>query len=348
MKAEYGSTSFVTAKFWKKIKNKNVKCELCPRFCIIKENETGFCKVRKNINGKLYSLVYGKPTSVAIDPIEKKPLFHFFPGTYAFSIGTAGCNMSCKQCQNWEISQSAPEKTFNYDLPPKEIIEKINLFKNKQNISSIAYTYNEPSIFIEYLLDTAKLAKKAKIKNTYHSCGFINLKPLKEICKYLDAANIDLKYFSNKIYKEISLGALDPVLETIKYIHSKKIWLEITNLIIPTINDSEKMIKDMCKWIFDNIGENVPLHFSRFYPSYKLEYLPPTPIQLLERAAKIAKSTGIKFVYIGNVFGNPLENTYCPSCNKIIIERFGYEIKQINLKNGKCKFCGEKIPGVFK
>ncbi|MCX7794847.1 MAG: AmmeMemoRadiSam system radical SAM enzyme, partial [Thermodesulfovibrionales bacterium] len=243
MKGEFGAISQKLALFWKKDKNKKVRCELCPRFCIINENEKGFCRVRKNINGKLYSLVYSRPTSIGIDPIEKKPLFHFLPGTYAFSIGTAGCNLACKHCQNWEISQNDPERTYNYFLPPETIIQKIKSFNNKKIISSIAYTYNEPSIFIEYLLDIAKLAKKEGIKNTYHSSGFINLTPLKEICKYLDSANIDLKYFSDKIYKQNSLGALDPILEAIEYIYSKKIWLEITNLIIPTINDSEKIVK---------------------------------------------------------------------------------------------------------
>ena len=343
---EVGITSHVRAKFWKK-EGSAVRCELCPRRCLIPEGGRGFCRARENVGGVLYSLVYGRPSAVAVDPIEKKPLFHFLPGTFAFSIGTTGCNMSCKQCQNWEISQGDPRESFNYELEPEDIISTIKSLSDPR-IKTIAYTYTEPTIFYEYMYDTSVLARKAGLRNSCHTCGFVNEEPLLELCKVIDAANVDLKYFSEKIYAENSLGRLQPALDAIKIFHSKKVWLEITNLIIPTINDSEKMIRDMCKWIVDELGPNVPVHFTRFYPAYKLLHLPPTDVDILERAAAVAKEEGINFVYIGNLVGHKLENTFCPKCSRIIIGRRGYVITEVNIKNGKCAFCGSKIPGIWK
>jgi pyruvate formate lyase activating enzyme len=318
-----------------------VQCLLCPHLCKIKDDEVGICGVRKNIKGKLFSLVYGKAISVQIDPIEKKPLFNFLPGSKAFSVGTVGCNLRCKHCQNWQISQVRPDEYPMGDLPPKKIVEAAL----ENNCEVIAYTYNEPTIFYEYMIDTAKLAKKKGIKNIMVSNGFINKEPLAELIKYIDAANIDLKGFTEDFYKKITSSRLGPVLDTIKFLNNK-IWLEITNLIIPTLNDDPKKIKEMCQWIVDNVGKDVPLHFSRFFPYYKLGHLPPTQPNSLTNARDIAKKLGIKYVYIGNMYTEDGENTRCSKCNELLVERSGYSIVANNIKANKCQ-CKEKIAGVW-
>jgi pyruvate formate lyase activating enzyme len=319
-----------------------VQCELCFNGCVLDVNQRSRCRTRINKEGKLYSLVYGKPCAVHVDPIEKKPFFHFLPGTTAFSIATAGCVLSCKFCQNWQISQAKPEDTDTYDLPPEKVVKYALQYKSK----SIAYTYTEPTVFYEYMYDTAVSAKNNNIKNTMHSCGYINEKPLKKLSKYLDAANIDLKGFSEEFYENTCKGSLKPVLNTLSILKQENVWLEITNLIIPTLNDDIKMIKDMCVWIRKNLGVDVPLHFSRFFPNYKLLELPPTPLETLMKARRVALEEGIRYVYIGNI-RTEAENTYCYSCKKIIIERAGYFVKQNNIINGSCKFCGTKISGYW-
>jgi pyruvate formate lyase activating enzyme len=280
---------------------------------------------------------------VHIDPIEKKPLFHFLPGTAIFSIATAGCNFRCKFCQNWQISQVPPEETYNEELSPKEIVEQTL----KNNCPSIAYTYTEPSIFYEYMLDTAKIAKIKGIKNMYHSNGSLNQKPVEELSLYLDGANIDLKGFTQEFYSEVCAGYLETVLETLKTLKRNKVWLEITNLVVPTLNDDLDKIKQMCIWIKENLGPDVPLHFSRFWPQYKLTTLNPTPTETLDKARQIAQDAGLNFVYIGNIPGHAAENTYCPGCKKALIQRSGFSVLSNNIINGKCKFCGRQIPGVW-
>lgn len=322
---------------------RGVKCLLCPNECILKENETGLCRSRTNINGKLYTKVYGNPCAMHIDPVEKKPLFHFLPSSKAFSIATAGCNLACLNCQNWEISQSGPENTRNYDLMPVKVVETCE----KYNCKSIAYTYSEPITFYEYVYDTAKIAKARNIKNIFVSAGYINEKPLRDLCKYIDAANIDLKSFKNSIYENLNGATLQPVLNCLKILKQEKVWLEITNLVIPSWTDDMDMIKEMCDWLYKNGFKDYPLHFSRFQPMYKLTNLPPTPLSTLEKARDIAINAGMRYVYIGNVPGASYENTYCPKCKKLIVERRGFRILKNNIKNGKCKFCGEKIPGVW-
>jgi pyruvate formate lyase activating enzyme len=330
------------AQYWQKVKENIVQCLLCPRKCVLDVGQRGVCTVRINKDGKLYTLGYGNPVAVHIDPIEKKPFFHVAPGEPVFSLAVAGCNMRCIFCQNWQISQSRPDETQNYNLSPEEVVEETI----KSNCKFIAYTYTEPTVFYEYMLDIAKLAREKGIKNTMHSCGYINAEPLRELLKYMDAVNIDLKGFTEEFYAKIGLLAqLKPVLETLKIIKENGIWLEITNLLIPGFNDDPKKIKEMCIWIKENLGDEVPLHFSRFIPNYKLQNLPPTPIEKLEEAYKIAKEVGLKYVYIGNVPGHAGENTYCPNCGKIIVKRIGYEILENNIKDGKCKFCGYKIAG---
>ncbi|MCX7661329.1 MAG: AmmeMemoRadiSam system radical SAM enzyme [Candidatus Omnitrophica bacterium] len=332
------------AKYYQKISEDKVKCLLCPNNCILSNGETGFCRARRAYRGKLYSLVYGKLCALHVDPIEKKPLFHFLPGTTIFSIATAGCNFRCKFCQNWHISQVGPEEVYNYEVLPYWVIEETQ----KNNCPSIAFTYTEPSIFYEYMLDTAKLAKSRGIRTMYHSNGSLNPSAVNELSLYLDAANIDLKAFPPQFYREICSGYLETVLETLKILKKKGVWLEITNLVIPTLNDDLEKIKEMCNWIRDNLGEEVPLHFSRFHPQYKLTHLSSTPITTLEKAKKVAEEVGLRFVYIGNVPGHPGENTYCPKCKEILIKRRGFLVLENNLEpEGKCKFCGENIPGIW-
>ena len=332
------------ASFYEKIDESTVQCQLCHRGCTLSEGQRSFCRAREPKDGKLYSLVYGQPCAVHIDPIEKKPLFHFLPATPIFSIATAGCNFRCKFCQNWQISQFGPEETYNEELSPQEIVNQTL----KNNCPSIAYTYTEPSIFYEYMLDTAKAAKTRGIKNIYHSNGSLNPKPVEEISLYLDAANIDLKGFTQEFYTETCAGYLETVLETLKILKRNGTWLEITNLIVPTLNDDLEKIKQMCVWIKENLGQDVPLHFSRFWPQYKLTTLNPTPVETLEKAREIAKDTGLNFVYIGNVPGHVGENTYCPRCKLPIIKRTGFSVLEKNLSSsGTCVFCKTPVPGVW-
>jgi pyruvate formate lyase activating enzyme len=337
-------TGLKEALFYKQLDDKMVQCFLCPRNCIIKNLTRGFCKVRENLNGVLYTLVYAKPVALHVDPIEKKPLFHFLPQTTAFSIATAGCNLRCKFCQNWEISQSLPEALDYVYLQPQDVVTKAK----EAGSPTIAYTYSEPAIFYEYMLDTAKAAKAAGLKNVMHSSGYINEEPLRGLCKYLDAANIDLKGFSEEYYADMSTGALAPVLKALKILKEEGVYVEITNLVVSGYNDTPEMLTQMCVWIKDNLGPDTPVHFSRFFPMYKLLSLNPTPVETLEKARNIALECGLKYVYIGNVAGNPAENTYCPKCKKVLIERKGYAILENNVENGKCKFCGEKINGVWQ
>ncbi|MGQ9664800.1 MAG: AmmeMemoRadiSam system radical SAM enzyme [bacterium] len=343
MEIKVGFIKEIPALYYKKLDAKKIQCLLCPRECIVSQGHKGFCRARKNINGEYYTLVHSNPCAVHIDPIEKKPLFHFLPGTTALSLATAGCNFTCKNCQNWDISQASPEQTDNIEISPQKMVELAIQYQTP----TIAYTYTEPSVFYEYMLDIAKLAHKYGILNIYHSNGYLNLEPLEALIPFLNGANIDLKGFSDDFYKDITGGTLSPVLNTLKTLKKKGVWLEITNLIIPTKNDNEKMIREMCVWIKNELGNDVPIHFSRFYPQYKLQNLPPTPLEKLRSAAQIARKVGLLYIYIGNVPGIQEENTYCPACKKIIIERKGYDIKQINLINGRCKFCKNVIPGYW-
>lgn len=331
------------ASFYKKQNDGFVNCRLCPRLCVIALGKRGFCGVRENRGGILYSLVYGRPCSVHIDPIEKKPLFHFLPGSKAFSIATVGCNLKCKFCQNWQISQADVDDVQAIDLSPQELVRKVK----ESGAKVIAYTYSEPTIFYEYMLDIAKLAKKDGIKNVMHSAGFINEEPLRGLIPYLDAANIDLKGFDDKFYKDLTFGRLEDVLRTLKILKEKGVWLEITNLLLPGLNDDPGQIRRMCEWIRDNLGPETPLHFSRFWPMYELANLSPTPVEELIEARKIALDTGLKYVYIGNVAGNSAENTYCPKCGRVVVKRSGYVIEEINLKDGKCEYCSEVIDGIW-
>lgn len=332
------------ALFYQKLGKNNVQCQLCPRICVISPGKRGFCRVRENRDGILYALTYGKAVSAhPYDPIEKKPFFHYLPGTFTFSLATAGCNLKCKFCQNWEISQRAPEEVDYLYLDPEEVVVRVK--GSGRNI--IAYTYNEPVVFFEYMLDIAKAAKAQGLKNVMHSNGYINPGPLRQLAKYLAAANIDLKGFTAEYYSRISEGTLDPVLESLKVLKSEGVHIEITTLVLPGYNDGPQDMRKMCLWIKDNLGADTPLHLSRFTPMYKLTNLALTPAKTLESCRQIAMECGLKYVYLGNLPGVSAENTYCPKCQKLIVGRKGFVVYENNIIDGKCKFCQEKIDGVW-
>jgi len=341
--AKKGLVKTKLSPYFTSLERGEIQCELCPHRCRVAKGKRGLCRVRENRDGKYYSLVYGNPCAVHLDPIEKKPFSHVLPGTTSFSLATAGCNFQCKFCQNWEISQAFPEDVYSYDVPPELIVSRAK----EIGARSVAYTYVEPMIFYEYMSDISLLAKKAGLLNVTHSNGFINPAPLKNLCKVLDAVNIDLKGFTENFYRELCGGELSPVLETLKTLKKEKVHLEITTLIIPTKNDEMSVIKEMCVWIKKELGEDTPIHFSRFYPLYKLKTLPPTPVSTLEMAREVALSAGLEYVYVGNIPGHAGENTFCPKCKKMVIQRTGYMVGEIHLKDGKCRYCGKPISGIW-
>ncbi|HDQ23043.1 MAG TPA: AmmeMemoRadiSam system radical SAM enzyme [Candidatus Uhrbacteria bacterium] len=334
------------AQFWQKKKDK-AQCQLCNHYCLISEDQTGICGVRKNIKGKLYSLVYGKVIAENIDPIEKKPLFHFLPGSLSYSIATIGCNFRCKNCQNADISQFPIEhklKTADFipgnKIKPEDIVKRAK----KAGCASMAYTYTEPTIFAELALDCMKLAKKAGLKNIWVSNGYTAKEAWSKIIPYLDAINVDLKFFNNETYLKICGAKLQPVLDNLKFLKKKKVWLEITTLIIPGLNDSEEELIAIAKFIKNKLGAETPWHVSRFFPQYKLQNENPTEEDLIYKAISIAKDIGLKYVYGGNISAAGLENTYCFQCNQLIIERQSYKTKRYDNK-GICPQCGQKIKG---
>jgi len=323
-----------------------VQCELCPKSCIIEPGQRGDCRVRINIDGVLRTVVYGYPCSIHVDPIEKKPLFHFLPSTNILSFATAGCNLHCKNCQNWEISQANPEDVPAIFYPPQRLIE---LTQNNRCLS-LAYTYTEPIIFYEYTIDTAKLARQVNIRNVLVTAGYVNKEPWKELLKYVDAANIDLKAITDDFYRQVCSATLKPVQQALILAKASGILVEVTNLIIPTLNDNPDHIRQLARWVKANLGSETPLHFSRFFPRYKMRNLPATSLQTLDMAREIAISEGLHYVYIGNIQSKEGQNTYCPGCNILLIERigYGYTIQRNQLKDGCCPKCGTEIYGVWK
>jgi len=331
------------ASYYQKLENGIIECQLCPRKCKVSDLERGYCGVRENIGGDYYTLVYGKVCSANIDPIEKKPFFHFLPGTSAFSIATAGCNLNCKFCQNWNISQFRPEDVKHYDLSPSECVQTAL----DNGCHTIAYTYSEPTIFYEYMYDCASLGKEHGVRSAVVSAGFIEKQPLLDLIPQVAAIKIDLKAFTDSYYKDICNGELAPVLDTLVRIKESGVWLEIVYLMLPGLNDSEDEISKLCDWLLANLGPDAPIHFTRFHPSYLMQNLPSTPLDSLEQAYKIAKDKGLHYAYIGNVYGHDAENTYCPGCGKILIGRRGFEITANNIKDGICVYCKRIIPGVW-
>lgn len=330
------------AYLYKKLKNKKVQCSTCSHYCIIEEGKKGICGVKENKTGKLYSLVYGKPCALNIDPIEKKPFFHFLPGTRSLSIAAVGCNFSCKSCQNWTISQGPKifKKIEGGNLLPERVVK--SALKNE--LSSISYTYTEPTVFLEYALDIMRLAKKEGLKNAWVTNGFLSKETFNLISPYLDAVNIDLKSFDDKFYQKYCKGRLQPVLDTLKRLKQKKIWTEITTLIIPALNDSDTIFKKIAEFIKKELGAETPWHISQFCGqiSWKLQKIPNTPVTTLFRAYKIGKEAGLKYVYTGNILGLPTEDTFCPKCNSLMINRTGYVVKRYD-KSGACSKCGKSL-----
>ncbi len=332
------------AMFYDKLEGSTVRCHLCPHQCKINESKKGICGVRENKDGVLYSLVYGKVVTQSIDPIEKKPLFHFYPGSTAYSIATVGCNFRCKNCQNYDISQMPKDRKriVGKDTAPEEVVA----VARHHNCRSIAYTYVEPTIFFEYAYDIAKPAHEAGICNVFITNGYTTEEAIRTLAPYLDAVNVDLKGLSEELYHENCGGHLEPVLDAIKLYKSLGVWVEVTTLVIPTLNDSEEDFRGIAEFI-KSVGEDIPWHISQFYPTYKLTDLPPTPVATLHEARDIGLEVGLRYVYEGNVPGEGGESTYCYNCGALLIRRYGFQILENKLSDSKCPHCGAKIDGVF-
>jgi len=338
------SRFIVEARFYEKLAYKKIRCKLCPRECVIDDRERGYCGVRENRGGSYYSLVHSRVCAAHIDPIEKKPFFHFRPGTLAFSVSTAGCNVNCKFCQNWDISQSRPEQVRSDYLPPGDLARLAQHYQ----CPSLAYTYGEPVVFYEYMTDAAEAGHAQGIKSVVVTGGYIQQDALKKLCQAVDAIKVDLKAFSEKYYKEVVNGELKPVLDALVTIQKLGMWSEIVYLVVPTLNDSEAEFRALAQWVKANLGVDVPLHFSRFHPQYLLKNLPPTPLETLERAKAIADAEGLHYVYLGNIPAHPAESTYCPKCRRAVIERIGFTVTEMHLRKGKCEYCQQAIPGVWQ
>lgn len=338
---------------FEKLPDNKVKCQICSHRCTIADGKFGICRTRQNKNGKLYTLIYNTVSSEAIDPIEKKPLYHFMPGTLSYSIGTIGCNFRCQHCQNWNISQVLAESNFENPVISKYLNESSNTMEITPESAikralasgskSISWTYNEPAIWHEYTYDSAVLAKKAGLKTIYVTNGYITEEALQHIAPYLDAFRVDIKSFSDDFYKKICGARLAPVLESTKLAKELGMHIETITLVIPSKNDSPEEISLLVRWVYENLGVDTPMHFTRFHPMYKMDHIDPTPVDTLEMAYDIAKKIGMKFVYLGNVAGHRYENTYCPKCNALLIDRMGFRVSGIKIKDGKCNECGECI-----
>jgi len=328
------------AMWYKKLSDERVRCDLCNHRCVINNGKRGICGVRENKEGTLFSLVYGKVIASHVDPIEKKPLFHFYPGSYSFSIATVGCNFKCTHCQNSDISQMPIDnnRIMGQDILPEKIVE----LALRGDCQSISYTYTEPTVFMEYALDVAKIAKDKGLKNVYVTNGYMTEEVLNEVYPYMDAANVDLKGFTEEHYQNVCGARLKPVMDTIRLMKQLGVWVELTTLIIPTINDSEDDLRRLAEFIV-SIGREIPWHVSRFHPTYKMNNLPPTPVRSVIKARQIGLEIGLRYVYTGNIQGGDGENTYCYNCGKSLIERRGYNIGQVHVKGSKCSFCGADV-----
>lgn len=335
----------VPTEYWHKMDDGRVQCDLCPRHCHLHEGQRGLCFVRACENQQVVLKSYGRSSGFCIDPIEKKPLNHFFPGSSVLSFGTAGCNLACKFCQNWDMSKSREVDTLADEASPEELAR----VAKEHHCRSIAFTYNDPVIFMEYAVDVAKACREHDIKTVAVTAGYICDKPREQFFSYMDAANIDLKAFTERFYKQLCGGDLATILDTLKYVkHETNTWLEITTLLIPGENDSDKELHEMSQWIMDNLGPDVPLHFSAFHPDWKMLNTPSTPPATLTKARTIAMETGLRYVYTGNVHDTKGSSTYCPNCQKRLIERDWYQLGEWQLdENGHCGFCGTPIAGIF-
>lgn len=333
----------VEARFYEKLPNHRIRCKLCPRECVVSNGKRGHCGVRENRNGTYYTLVYARVCAAHVDPIEKKPLFHYLPGTPVFSVATAGCNVSCRFCQNWNLSQAEPEQVSAEYLPPGRVAELAKQF----SCPTIAFTYSEPVVFSEFVMDTADAGHEAGIRSVVVSNGYIQDEPLRAVYGKVDAVKIDLKSFADYFYRKAVTGRLRPVLDSIVTLRKMGKWTEIVYLVVPTLNDSDQELRDLARWMAAHLGPDVPLHFTQYHPAYLLKHLPVTPVATLERAKAIADAEGLHYVYIGNVPGHPAESTYCPQCKRMLVDRAGFEIRQMLIRNGTCPFCLQAIPGVW-
>ncbi len=331
------------ARFYTPLDNGSVACGVCWRRCVVPPGKLGFCSNKKNVDGTYYSLVYGQAAALQVDPIEKEPAFHMLPGSLIFCTGTASCNNRCKFCQNWHLSQQTLWDLRNYDAPPEAIVD----MAQAEGCRAVSFTYNEPTVFYEYMYDIAARAREAGLLALFHTNGGMNREPMLALLDIMNAVTVDMKAFTEEFYRNVSESSLAPVLRTLETIRGAGRHLEIVNLVIPTLNDNLDDIRRMCAWIKANLGDDVPLHFTRFFPAYKLQRLPPTPVETLEAAAEVADAEGLKFVYIGNVPGHARNSTYCPRCREIIISRVHFAVLDIRMDNGKCAACGESIPGIW-
>lgn len=342
-------------------------CELCPNACVLEPGDRGRCRTRLNRDGALYTLAYANPCSFHADPVEKKPLFHFLPGSRSFSLATAGCVFRCLNCQNWEISQKRPEETKSAAGPELRLrpplpaalslaeMERLSLFPEDlpavaaaMDCASVAYTYSEPVAFYEYVFDCCRAVREQKRKNIMVTCGSIREAPLRELAPHLDAAHVDLKGFDEEVYRRLNSGALQPVLGSLKLLRENGVWVEIVNLIVPSWTDKPEAIRRMCGWIAANLGPDVPVHFSRFFPAYRLTQLSPTPVEILLQAREIAKAAGLRYIYLGNIRGIPdAETTFCPNCRKPVVGRDVFAVTHLEIVDGKCRFCRHPVPGVW-
>ncbi len=337
-------SNYKLAKWWEPAENGKLLCTLCPRYCTIGEGQAGFCFIRQNIDGSLYSIGYGRPTGFAIDPIEKKPLNHFLPGTEILSFGTAGCNLGCKFCQNWSISKAKLDSVHSLNVSPEEVVA----LAKKHGTPSIAFTYNDPVIFGEYVIDISRIAREEGIKSVMVTAGYIDKEARKDVYKYIDAANVDLKAFTENFYHKLAFAHLDYVLDTLIWLKKEtNVWFEITTLLIPDENDSGEEIKLMCEWILKNLGDEVPLHFTAFHPDFKMTDKSHTPAETLRNARKTALMLGIKYCYVGNIHDTEGSTTYCPKCKGTLIARDWHNVTRNKIKNACCPMCGTVIAGHF-
>lgn len=336
----------VEARWWEPTQNNKIKCTLCPRYCTIGEGQKGFCYIRENTGGKLFTTGYGSPTGFAIDPIEKKPLNHFLAGTGILSFGTAGCNLGCKFCQNWTISKSKLDELNSYsNITPEDVIK----LAKENNVPSIAFTYNDPVIIGEYVIDISRLAKEEGIRTVMVTAGYIDKEARKDVFRYIDAANVDLKAFTEEFYFKLTSSHLNDVLDTLIWLKNETdVWFEITNLLIPGQNDSSEEIKRMCGWICENLGVEVPVHFTAFHPDFKMKDIPATPVKTVINARKTGLAEGLQYCYTGNIYDETGQNTYCSNCGEKVITRNRYSVSTEGLSGNKCKRCNEPVSGVFR
>ncbi len=334
----------IPQRWWKPLQNNRVQCFICPSNCVLSDGQVCGCNTRLNVKGKLMMMAYGNPCIISVDPIEKLPLHHFLPGERTLSIATAGCNLRCLYCQNWQQSQVRPDQLRNYDLPPAEAVRKAK----EHGIKVIAFAYTEPVVFWEYAMDISERAKSEGLKNVVATALFMNREPIKEWCKVTDAFAVALKGFDDDFYLKVVGAPLKPVLDAIVTVKGEGVWLELVTLIVPTLNDNMKQVREMCLWIRRNLGTQVPVHFGRFVPEYKLRNLPRTPVPVLERCRDIALDVGLQFVYLFNVAPHDANHTYCPKCKAPVIRRLGFKLTSNEIQRGICPKCKTRIPGIWQ